>query len=288
MKKILYILIFIFTSIFINAQDINFTNLYGNGASEPQFYHISNTYEPLRQGWVLDMTWWAGVNLFAPSGDIKLNSTGGTLQLAHSGKVGIGINNPTSNLELRIPASGETITGMSIDVAGFNTIENLNRSTYFQVRDLGSSSPIPFIIKGSGNIGIGVNNPQDKLDVNGTIHAKEVKIDLNGWADFVFKPSFDLPTLEEVEKHIQEKGHLPNVPSEKEVLENGVNLGDNQKLLLQKIEELTLYSIEQNKLNKIQTNEIKTQSEKIQQLESENTQIKSLLERVEKLLKNKN
>ncbi len=281
MKKILNILIFVFASIFINGQNINFTNLYGNGASEPQYYHISNTYEPLRQGWILDMTWWAGVNLFAPAGDIKLNSTGGTLQLAQSGKVGIGVNNPNSSLELRVPPSGETINGMSIDVVSFNTVENLNRSTYFQVRDLGSSAPIPFIIKGSGNVGIGVNNPQNKLDVNGTIHAKEVKVDLTGWPDYVFKKDYPLLTLEEVEKHIHEKGYLPNVPSEKEVLENGINLGDNQKILLQKIEELTLYSIEQNK-------KIKTQSEKIQQLESENTQIKSLLERVEKLEKNKN
>jgi len=68
-----------------------------------------------------------------------------------------------------------------------------------------------------------------------------------GWADFVFQKDYELAALEEVEKHIQEKGHLPNIPSAKEVIDNGLSLGESQKLLLQKIEELTLYVIEQNK-----------------------------------------
>ncbi|WP_291119223.1 hypothetical protein [Empedobacter sp. UBA7248] len=96
-------------------------------------------------------------------------------------------------------------------------------------------------------IGIGVKDPKNMLDVNGTVHAKEVKVDMDGWADYVFKEKYDLLTLQEVEKHIQEKGHLPNIPSEKEVLENGISVGETQKLLLQKIEELTLYIIEQDK-----------------------------------------
>lgn len=112
------------------------------------------------------------------------------------------------------------------------------------------------ILSENGNIGIGINNPQNKLDVNGTIHAKEVKVDLNGWADYVFKTDYKLPSLEDVERHIKEKGHLPSIPSEQEVLKNGINLGDNQRLLLQKIEELTLYSIEQNKQLKMQNEEI--------------------------------
>ena len=99
----------------------------------------------------------------------------------------------------------------------------------------------------SGNVGIGTTNPQNKLDVNGTIHSKEVKVDMLGWSDFVFKKEYNLPTLEEVEKHITEKGHLENIPSEKDVLENGINLGEMNAKLLQKIEEMTLYMIEQNK-----------------------------------------
>ncbi|WP_264536602.1 hypothetical protein [Flavobacterium sp. N1736] len=124
----------------------------------------------------------------------------------------------------------------------------------------------------TGNVGIGVASPNNKLDVKGTIHSQEVKVDANGWSDFVFKKEYDLPTLEEVEKHINKKGHLENIPSEKEVLENGINLGEMNAKLLQKIEELTLYVIDINKKvtnlesnnsklteeNKILTGKIKT------------------------------
>ncbi|WP_426483553.1 hypothetical protein [Flavobacterium sp. 2] len=112
-----------------------------------------------------------------------------------------------------------------------------------------------------GNVGIGVINPKNRLDVNGTIHSQEVKVDMENWSDFVFKKEYNLPTLEEVEKHIAEKGHLENIPSEVEVLKNGINLGQMNAKLLQKIEEMTLYMIQQNKkiidletrLNKVET-----------------------------------
>ncbi|MNQ28453.1 hypothetical protein D3C85_417460 [compost metagenome] len=99
----------------------------------------------------------------------------------------------------------------------------------------------------SGNVGIGTNAPGNKLDVNGTVHSKEVKVDVTGWPDYVFKKEYDLPTLDEVEKHINEKGYLKNIPSEEEALKNGISLGEMNAKLLQKIEELTLYIIEQNK-----------------------------------------
>ncbi|MCT3764445.1 hypothetical protein [Elizabethkingia anophelis] len=119
------------------------------------------------------------------------------------------------------------------------------------------------------NVGIGTTNPQNKLDVNGAVHAKEVKVDMTGWADFVFEKEYHLPTLDEVEQHIHEKGHLPNIPNTKEVTENGISLGESQKLLLQKIEELTLYSIEQNKLNKEQSELLRQQQQEIQDLRNE-------------------
>jgi len=110
------------------------------------------------------------------------------------------------------------------------------------------------VLVGNGNVGIGIPNPNNKLDVNGTIHSKEVKVDMTGWSDFVFKKEYNLPTLEQIEKHIAEKGHLENIPNEEEVLNNGINLGEMNSKLLQKIEELTLYLIEQNK----KTEELKT------------------------------
>lgn len=124
--------------------------------------------------------------------------------------------------------------------------------------DLIYSSIQQVTFKWNTGIGIGTNNPQYKLDVNGTIRAKEVKVE-TGWADFVFAPDYQLPTLSEVEAHIKEHKHLPGIPTEAEVKENGTNLGEMNVKLLQKVEELTLYMIQQNK-------EIESLKKEVQQL----------------------
>jgi hypothetical protein len=121
----------------------------------------------------------------------------------------------------------------------------------------------------NGNVGIGGVNPRYKLDVEGTIRSREVIVNMEKWSDFVFKKDYNLPTLAEVEKHIKEKGHLENIPSEKEVLENGISLGEMNAKLLQKIEELTLYSIQQSK--------------EIEVLKEENKSFKTLAERLSKI-----
>ncbi|MNQ28455.1 hypothetical protein D3C85_417480 [compost metagenome] len=111
-------------------------------------------------------------------------------------------------------------------------------------------------------VGIGTNTPDTALAVNGTIHSKEVKVDVTGWPDYVFKKEYDLPTLEEVEKHINEKGYLKNIPSEEEALKNGISLGEMNAKLLQKIEELTLYIIEvSKKVNVLQDDNVKLKEE---------------------------
>ncbi|SFW68210.1 hypothetical protein SAMN02927921_03275 [Sinomicrobium oceani] len=108
----------------------------------------------------------------------------------------------------------------------------------------------------NGNVGIGTITPDSRLSVNGVVHSKEVKVDLNGWSDFVFKKDYALPTLEEVEQHILEKGHLRDIPSAEEVSENGILLGEMDAKLLQKIEELTLYIISLHKKMEQQQQEI--------------------------------
>lgn len=113
-----------------------------------------------------------------------------------------------------------------------------------------------YINSDNGNVGIGTTNPDAKLSVNGLIHTQEVKVDMKGWSDFVFAKDYILPTLAETEKHIKEKGHLQGIPSTKEVKANGIELGDMNAKLLQKIEELTLHLIEQNKLIQLQQKDI--------------------------------
>ncbi|MBC3844831.1 hypothetical protein H8K90_00430 [Winogradskyella echinorum] len=103
----------------------------------------------------------------------------------------------------------------------------------------------------TGSIGIGTMSFVDgadtyKLSVEGKVRAHGVKV-YTDWADYVFEESYKLPTLEEVEKYIKENGHLKDIPSAEEVEESGIDLGEMNKLLLQKIEELTLYTIELKK-----------------------------------------
>ncbi len=108
----------------------------------------------------------------------------------------------------------------------------------------------------NGNVGIGTTTPTEKLAVNGKIRAREIKVENANWPDFVFAKSYMLPTLKETEKHIKEKGHLPGIPSATEVKANGVDLGEMNAKLLQKIEELTLYVIEMKKENEAQNKKI--------------------------------
>ena len=107
----------------------------------------------------------------------------------------------------------------------------------FQIGYLGYQDGvwIPQFRFNRGKLGIGIEDPNHPLDVNGLIHAKGVKVDLTGWSDFVFEETYELPDLNEVENFIKENGHLENIPNEKEVVENGVKLGEMDRLLLQKI-----------------------------------------------------
>ena len=108
------------------------------------------------------------------------------------------------------------------------------------------------VLTRDGRLGVGTRNPGPfRLAINGKIRAKEVKVE-TGWSDFVFEDDYDLPTLEEVEDFIIANGHLPEIPSANEVEKNGVNLGEMDSKLLQKIEELTLYIIDLHKeINKL-------------------------------------
>ncbi len=122
---------------------------------------------------------------------------------------------------------------------GFNTVSSLD-----------------FFIQHTGNVGIGTISPGEKLEVNGTIRSKEVRVEATGWPDYVFESDYNLRSLEETETYIKENKHLPEIPSAKEMEANGVQLGEMNMLLLKKIEELTLYVIDLKKENEAQQNEI--------------------------------
>lgn len=114
-----------------------------------------------------------------------------------------------------------------------------------------------FQVRENGNVGIGTTNPGNfKLAVEGAIGARQIVVTQNAWADFVFQDHYRLKPLHEVEKFIKENRHLPDVPSEKDVLKDGVNLGNMDAVLLQKIEEMTLYIIDLKKQVDTQAREL--------------------------------
>jgi len=119
-----------------------------------------------------------------------------------------------------------------------------------------------------GDVSIGTTDSKGyKLAVAGNMIAESVKVKLQGaWPDFVFTKTYKLPTLNETEVHIKDKGHLPGIPSASEVKTNGIDLGEMNAKLLQKIEELTLHLIEQNKELKAQHEKSLKQQEDIDNL----------------------
>ncbi len=130
------------------------------------------------------------------------------------------------------------------------------------------------VLDNNGNVGIGTTNPTYPLSVNGTVRAKEVIVD-TGWSDYVFKPEYHLASLHEVAGTIEKEGHLPGIPSAHEVAEHGISVGDMQAKLLAKVEELTLYVIDQEKRQE-------RLSQTVEQLQKENAALRTALTALQK------
>lgn len=194
-----------------------------------------------------------------------------SMVITHNGNVGIGTEYPTQRLHIvdgnilisrtssgaKAPASrnGSIMFGdfQSEDEnpLGVWAIEYLsggpeNAGLNFWQHGVGNYF---LFLRNNGNIGMGTNNPMYKLDVIGTVRAQELIIDMNGEpsADYVFAPDYELAPLTEVETYVMTNRHLPDIPSEVEMQKEGMKLQEFQVQLLRKIEELTLYVIEQDK-----------------------------------------
>ncbi|MCH5718177.1 hypothetical protein [Niabella hibiscisoli] len=133
-----------------------------------------------------------------------------------------------------------------------------------------------------GNVAIGITSfpPQYKLAVAGKAIVDELKVKPHaaGWPDYVFKSTYKLTPLSEVEKFIKTHQHLPEVPSAKEVAANGIEVGANQALLLKKIEELTLHIIEVNK-------SVESLNNQMSELKQENKKLKTRVVQQENIVK---
>lgn len=169
------------------------------------------------------------------------NQSGSTIYY-NVGNVGIGIDNPTMKLDVSgdINYTGDLYkNGQLVNLGSF--WNNNGTSIYYN----------------GGNVGIGAASPIYLFSVKGTIGCDEVVVeDVSGWADFVFEDDYNLMSIEELESFVIENNHLPEIPTTKEVEENGISIGEMNAKLLQKIEELTLYVIELQKTNKEQSHAI--------------------------------
>jgi len=142
---------------------------------------------------------------------------------------------------------------------------------------LGTANKARLFITATGNVGIGTTQPDELLAVKGKIHAEEVLIDLQvPGPDYVFEEDYELAPLPEVESYIKQNKHLPEIPSAKEMEAEGIRSGEMHMLLLKKVEELTLYVIEQNRMIEEQNRKNETlqalvnkQSERIATLEKQ-------------------
>lgn len=223
----------------------------------------------------------SGLNFYKPN---EGSPTNNLLFIKDNGNIGIGKSNPTSKLDVSGSIQSTVLQSESLNISGdvnfrglagsstkiltiddngdllsadYSTIQdNMGNHTAIQNVNLngnklvgGASGNGGIFVAGNGNvrIGTGTMNPTKALEVNGTIRSKEVIVEIVNWSDFVFDKDYNLMSLKDTESFIKQNGHLPNVPSASEVESNGIQLGEMNAILLQKIEELTLYVIELEK-----------------------------------------
>jgi hypothetical protein len=186
------------------------------------------------------------------TGDVLLGTT--------SGNVGIGLNEPTAQLH----------TTGTIRFGGLTNNNTLSRIVVCDANgNLSYRDYSTFVLNKTMN---------SDLAVNGTVSAQKMLISQTGrWPDYVFSKQYHLPSLTEVENFINQNNHLPGIPSAAEVEKRGIDVANNQAALLKKIEELTLYVIEQEK-------QLQSQKEEISELKKQSSELSELKKQVAELM----
>jgi hypothetical protein len=255
-----------------------------------------------------------GFVLSSYTGDItfQTNNRSNRMTITSNGNIGIGTTSPSQPLTVPITSNSGGIslgtyaslsagqfafigvTGADGTFNGGNLSSTDNGSAGMAIvhtnGGLGNSTELAFVTHNNGhdsrerlridrlgNIGIGTTIPSEKLSVNGKIRAQEIKVENTNWPDYVFDETYQLTTLQETEKYIKEEGHLPGIPSAAEVKANGIDLGEMNAKLLQKIEELTLHLIERDSVLTLQKDALRKQQ---LQLTKQQEQINSIMKKL--------
>lgn len=204
--------------------------------------------------------------------------------IANSMTIGRGVNSTTS---LDNNVTNSLMVGFNSDTATLFVGPSTGVGTFGKV-GIATSSPIRTLdVNGMSHfadtMSIGTTKTNGSLlAVAGKISAEEVEVSFSStWPDFVFSTSYELNTLAQVEEYINKHSHLPNVPSADEVAEKGINIAEMDAILLQKIEELTLYTIAQqkqlDKQEKALTQQQKITEEQNKLIEYQTSLLKELL-----------
>lgn len=261
----------------------------GNITRTPKSDFVAMLLEPIGvdycgTGDVSNPQWYKGLNkLFSPCPQVN---------------VGIGNSNP----EFKLDVTGETFTvkllvgnSLGTDTAMINAyaFNHTQRLLQLGKKVGGLAEEIRFVVNNDGsteltNVGsnpaLTINNGTShaivindnsgnkiaQLENTGLLRSRSIRVDLSTWADHVFEDEYDLMDLKDVKRFIAENGHLPDVPSEKEIETNGLDLGEMQRIQMQKIEELTLHLIQMDeKMTEMQND--------MEALKQENKTLKSQL-----------
>jgi hypothetical protein len=207
--------------------------------------------------------------ILARNGDnsalLYLQYWSGNLSLCddNNGRVGIGTSSPqakvhiTDGTDAELDAGGHLVlgsTGSTNLALDGNEIMARNNGAASSLYLQASGGNVMLIPNESGQVGIGITSPANLpssnylFAVDGSIIVEEVRVELSGnWPDYVFKDDYKLLSLETLEGNIKTLGHLPGMPSAAVVEDEGFDLGGTQRIMLEKIEELTLYLIDMNK-----------------------------------------
>ena len=198
-----------------------------------------------------------------PSNTLRLyhaQAGGDQLVLNSDGFVGIGIEEPQRSLDMagRLLIRHDPVIELYHNGAIQSYLQHHNTTNTLRIYHAQAGGD-QLVIHPNSNVGIGCTNPTETLTVNGTIKAEKVIVEqvicANDIqtnliaADFVFRPDYNLKPLNEVETYIRANGHLPDVPSAESIRKDGIGLAEMNTLLLQKVEELTLYMLDLQKQN---------------------------------------